>query len=84
MQVNGDAQVVGPVNPVPPHWPYWVCRGPAGWVLVMLTGWPEVVGPTVVVGGGVGFAEELPLDGGGGGGAAAPLPMAVVMGPFSM
>ena len=29
MQVNPDAHVVGPVYPVPPHWPYCVCVGPA-------------------------------------------------------
>ena len=70
MQVLPSAQVVGPVQPVPPHWPYFVCVGPGAVdvvvlvvVVVVVVDVGVVVGPVVV-----------PL----------PLPMAVVILPLSM
>jgi hypothetical protein len=36
VQVYGDAQTVGPVQPIPPHWPYSVCVAPEA-VVVLVT-----------------------------------------------
>jgi hypothetical protein len=50
--------VVGPLQPIPPHWPHWVCAGPLeGCVVVGGFDPTEVVAggfePTEVVAGGL-------------------------------
>jgi len=54
VQLVPVAQIVGPVYPVPPHWPYFVCVGGPG-----LIGIGVGRGVGMGVGGGMGLYVEL-------------------------
>lgn len=56
-QVQGLWQRVGPVQPLPPHWPQRVCSGPSADEVVVGAGVVVVVG----VGAGVVLGPGLPV-----------------------
>ena len=79
MQVEPEAQVVAPVQPVPPHWPYFVCVGPAALVVAEtdVVAAAEVVAAAVVVAAPVVLPVPVPP-------VLLPVPTEVVMGACSM
>lgn len=72
------AQAVGPVYPVPPHCPHWLCAGPEA---VVVGEGADVVTGLLVAGG----AAVVPgPEGAEGADGDDPSPMVVVIGPCSI